>query len=220
MNTCGVCLQASSSACAHDYMHLFHHAWPNSIYIYACMPSYMSISWAEAHIKIARMTLTVKLDRNWSSFQLANSAPPLSVTDSAIAPSARMHDQGGKVVLLATMVRLWDVLLLPSPGNTSEVTATNPAPLLWLSACIKEEAGSPNMSLCLASPICLIAAGISSRHVETCTSSPKLQCEDRSSRTVVGSEIVKTELKDHCSRDPVQVQSGQWRRVGRGWLAQ
>ena len=39
-------------------------------------------SWAEAHIKIARMTLTIKLDRNWSSFQLANSAPPLSVTDS------------------------------------------------------------------------------------------------------------------------------------------
>jgi len=47
-------------------------------------------SWAEAHIKIARMTLTIKLDRNWSSFQLANSAPPLSVTDSAIAPSARI----------------------------------------------------------------------------------------------------------------------------------
>jgi hypothetical protein len=43
------------------------------------------------------MTLTIKLDRNWSSFQLANSAPPLSVTDSAIAPSARM---------------LWDVLFL------------------------------------------------------------------------------------------------------------
>jgi hypothetical protein len=48
------------------------------------------IHWAEAHIKIARMTLTIKLDRNWSSFQLANSTPPLSVTDSAIAPSARM----------------------------------------------------------------------------------------------------------------------------------
>lgn len=46
--------------------------------------------WAEAHIKIARMTLTIKLDGNWSSFQLANSAPPLSVTGSAIAPSARM----------------------------------------------------------------------------------------------------------------------------------
>ena len=28
---------------------------------------------------------------NWSSFQLANSAPPLSVTGSAIAPSARMQ---------------------------------------------------------------------------------------------------------------------------------
>ena len=50
--------------------------------------------WAEAHIKIARMTLTIKLDRNWSSFQLANSAPPLSVTDSAIAPSARMSTRG------------------------------------------------------------------------------------------------------------------------------
>ena len=36
------------------------------------------------------MTLTIKLDGNWSSFQLANSAPPLSVTGSAIAPSARM----------------------------------------------------------------------------------------------------------------------------------
>ena len=48
------------------------------------------VSWAEAPIKIARMILTIKLDGNWSSFQLANSAPPLSVTDSAIAPSARM----------------------------------------------------------------------------------------------------------------------------------
>ena len=46
--------------------------------------------WAKAPIKIARMTLTIKLDGNWSSFQLANCAPPLGVTDSAIAPSARM----------------------------------------------------------------------------------------------------------------------------------
>ena len=37
------------------------------------------------------MTLTIKLDGNWSSFQLANSAPPLCVTDSAIAPSARIQ---------------------------------------------------------------------------------------------------------------------------------
>ena len=51
-----------------------------------------SACWAEARIKIARMTLTIKLDRNWSSFQLANSAPPLSVIGSAIAPSARMRD--------------------------------------------------------------------------------------------------------------------------------
>ena len=56
--------------------------------------SAMLFRWAEAHIKIARMTLTIKLDGNWSSFQLANSAPPLSVTDSAIAPSARMLQYG------------------------------------------------------------------------------------------------------------------------------
>ena len=49
------------------------------------------LCWAEARMKLARMTLTIKLDGNWSSFQLANSAPPLSVTDSAIAPSARMQ---------------------------------------------------------------------------------------------------------------------------------
>ena len=51
------------------------------------------LSWTEARVKIARMTLTIKLDGSWSSFQLANSAPPLSVTDSAIAPSARMFFQ-------------------------------------------------------------------------------------------------------------------------------
>ena len=48
--------------------------------------------WAEAPIKIARMTLSIKLDGNWNSFQLANITPPLSVTGSAIAPSARMTD--------------------------------------------------------------------------------------------------------------------------------
>ena len=46
--------------------------------------------WAEAHIKIARMTLTIKLDGNWNSFQLANNTPPPGVTGSVIAPSARM----------------------------------------------------------------------------------------------------------------------------------
>ena len=49
------------------------------------------IGWARAPIKIAMLTLTINIDGNWNSFQLANSAPPLSVTDSAIAPSARMH---------------------------------------------------------------------------------------------------------------------------------
>jgi hypothetical protein len=38
------------------------------------------------------MTLAIKLDGNWNSFQLANSAPQICVTDSVIAPSARMID--------------------------------------------------------------------------------------------------------------------------------
>ena len=54
----------------------------------------MSNHWAEAHVKIARMTLTAKLDGNWNSFQLANNTPPLGVTGSVIAPSARMPPLG------------------------------------------------------------------------------------------------------------------------------
>ena len=65
----------------------------------ALMRRSLTRCWAEAPVKIARMTLTIKLDRNWSSFQLANSAPPLSVTDSAIAPSARMTALAPPVLL-------------------------------------------------------------------------------------------------------------------------
>ena len=54
------------------------------------MPQWFQRCWAEAPVKIARMTLTIKLDGNWSSFQLANNTPPLSVTGSVIAPSARI----------------------------------------------------------------------------------------------------------------------------------
>ena len=38
------------------------------------------------------MTLTIRLDRNWNSFQLAKGTPPPCVTGSAIAPSTRMHN--------------------------------------------------------------------------------------------------------------------------------
>ena len=48
------------------------------------------LDWAEGNMQVARMTLTIKPDRTWNSLTLANSALPLSVTDSAIAPSARM----------------------------------------------------------------------------------------------------------------------------------
>ena len=62
-------------------------------------------SWAEARVKIARVTLTIKLDGNWSSFQLANSAPPLSVTDSAIAPSARINRHGPSTFVACALNR-------------------------------------------------------------------------------------------------------------------
>ena len=45
--------------------------------------------WAEALEKL-RLRPCGRIDGNWISFQLANSTPPLSVTDSAFAPSARM----------------------------------------------------------------------------------------------------------------------------------
>ena len=41
--------------------------------------------------------MAIKLVRNWSGFQLASSAPPLSVTDSAITPSAGMAAAAGQV---------------------------------------------------------------------------------------------------------------------------
>ena len=74
-------------------------------YVHNKLASVVKCCWAEAHIKIARMTLTIKLDGNWSSFQLANSAPPLSGTDSAIAPSARwcnIRSAGSSFQYLAT----------------------------------------------------------------------------------------------------------------------
>jgi len=59
---------------------------PSSVTNLAChrMSRTSLACWAEARLKIARMTLTIKLDGNWRSFQLANSA--LSVTDIALLP--------------------------------------------------------------------------------------------------------------------------------------
>jgi len=71
--------------------------------------------WAEARLKIARMTLTIKLDGNWSSFQLANSAPPLSVTDSALAPSARIQD--GTRLFTEILESLYRAMLPDHPNN-------------------------------------------------------------------------------------------------------
>ena len=54
------------------------------------LASASEISWAEAHIKNARATLTIKICGNWNGFQFANSAHPLSVIDRATSSSARV----------------------------------------------------------------------------------------------------------------------------------
>jgi len=54
--------------------------------------------WAKARIKSARMTMAIKLDGNWSCFLSAKNTPPLTVTGSVIAPSARMDLFAGPVM--------------------------------------------------------------------------------------------------------------------------
>ena len=83
--------------------------------------------WAEAPQKIARMTLTIKLDGNWNSFQLANSAPPLSITDSATAPPARMPlklSSGATLNCTDSSVVFHELLLTPEEQATTQTTGS------------------------------------------------------------------------------------------------
>ena len=50
--------------------------------------------WAEATTKNWGKAHCAQPHGNWSSFQLANSTPPLSVNDGALAPFARMKTTG------------------------------------------------------------------------------------------------------------------------------
>ena len=84
------------------------------------------LDWAEAHIQIARMTLTIKLDRTWNSFTLANSAPPLSVTDSDNAPSARMP-----VNCAARLQAYAQLLIVQKPHMASHLLGAHDLELSW-----------------------------------------------------------------------------------------
>ena len=108
-------------------------ARPSSCTFVECQLGYWQCGcWAEARIKITRMTLTIKLDRNWSSFQLANSAPPLSVTGSAIAPSARMLLLAAILMSIKFANKNFDATLTQVPNPSSNlrfpviVTETDP----------------------------------------------------------------------------------------------
>jgi hypothetical protein len=48
------------------------------------------LAWSEANIQIARMTLTIKLDMHWNTFQLASRALPPSARRLADC-EARLH---------------------------------------------------------------------------------------------------------------------------------
>ena len=90
--------------------------------------------WAEAPIKIARMTLTIKLDGNWSSFQLANNTPPLSVTGSVIAPSARIsalvqgspHNKSTRSNPVLSSAAATGVAFAALPSNSAAGQASGP----------------------------------------------------------------------------------------------
>ena len=97
--------------------------WQFDVVTPHCHPSDLMSVWAKAHVKIARMILTIKLDGNWSSFQLANNTPPLSVTGSVIAPSARMEcpvNENGGVFYLDR--RCWFVCAVSDCNNTCAQT--------------------------------------------------------------------------------------------------
>ena len=72
------------------------------------------------------MTLTIKLDRTWNSFTFANSAPPLSVTDSATAPSARMP-----VNCEARLHVYAQLLIVPKPYMESHLLGVHDVELFW-----------------------------------------------------------------------------------------
>ena len=84
------------------------------------------------------MTLTIKLDRNWNSFQLANSAPPLSVTDSAIAPSARMVIQATRKNMPQLCIALRLFFFGCAAMISSEITLRLPKP--WRAAAVDSDA--------------------------------------------------------------------------------
>ena len=65
----------------------------------------------------------------------------------------------------------------------------------------------------------LLQQDYSSRHAEACTSSHLLQCETGHLGLLLGQKLSKLSLEDHCSRDPVQVQSSTPSMWCGAWVA-
>jgi len=159
------------------------------------------------------MTLTIKLHRNWSSFQLANRAPPLSVTDSSIAPSARMHTS-----LFTSINNFTSAESMLLTGCVNDVWLPRRF-VLWITCQFhwipSVSLGHPHplaenfrsgLLVCLVGCSAWVANLRPSKHTEACTLK-KRQPESWSSQPLRGSKMSILGLKDHFSRDPVQVQS-------------
>ena len=105
------CVDAAGFSTVHDISNAFLYlGWAHGVNILCCKRC-RYVRWAEAHIKITRATLTIKLDRNWSSFHSSNSTPPLTATGNAIAPSASIE-------ILLCCLRLQSTALCPRASLT------------------------------------------------------------------------------------------------------
>ena len=89
----------------------------------------------------ARMTLTIKVDRNWNSFQIAISAPPLSVTDRAIAASARMRAK--RKMSTASSFVCSRALFVPCSGNVESHHTELRGTLLFRRVCCARHCAVP-----------------------------------------------------------------------------
>ena len=110
------------------------------------------ISWAEARIKIARVTLTIKLDGNWNSFQLANSAPPVS----AAAGGGANHYAAAGLEMMAPS-RAFRLCLQAQQNrefNACGLVSGSPRPTWWQESRASE---TPKVSACGPAPAAAIA---------------------------------------------------------------
>ena len=152
------------------------------------------------------MTLTIKLDRNWSSFQLANSTPPLSVTGSAIAPSARMHCKARKPNLCATSCDLSQAACVSQRHTNATTRPIKQTPTQDSTAASKWLGAGATTT----PQICSTAHSCYPSHIFHCRKHVTITLRGNTYKSSQGTCASNSEMLssgDHYRSDPVQVQS-------------